>query len=742
MDTQCTPVEKEECSIVLWNTHGSSRFREIKDFLKGFDVVILQETWLDEKKAKNAVRCLDTNFKYWVKSAIKKKMDCRKGRLSGGQIIGVKKSKLDGWVTKEWEFGMIVIYRKELCIITIYNNIGMSNIEFKLRCIIEECMIEYDSIFICGDLNSRIGEEQVFNEKDDRDIGRYLRKSEDKVLNDNGRRLISLCEELGLILLNGRTSGDEDGKMTFVGGDNLFEGSVIDLVLMVDRDNLNVVKKLKIIERIESDHLPVAFQVNMNVVGRNLNHCSGMKKNCKREKIIWKNEKSQEFREKIRDGLRDENCEEDNHDWSNVKSLIWGAAREAGLVKWVGGTQHLESKSFIEFTEECEKIRKEVWASLREWLKDKNPRKKEILKECRNRLRKITRREKREWINDKWEEINKARDASEWWKAIRKFRAQRGQLVDNDIDEKQWIDHFEKLLTKGHSDVFLIDLAESPWLRDIDISQDANDNTLGDLISIRELKKAISRMADGKATGEDEIPIECLKILSSEDTGKLLMSINKVWEEGILPLGWEKARIVPLFKEGNVNEVGNYRGISLLDSGYKVLTNIMASRLNEWTDKENKLKESQAGFRKSRGTRDHIFVLNSLINNRLKVKRGKLYVAFIDFQKAFDTVVRDLMLAKIWDIGIRGRMHTMIREIYRNTKAEVQIGSKITMEFSAEIGVRQGCALSSVLFDIFIDDMDDIWIRKKEGGTVIGKVKIRVLKYADDIAVIAESAPR
>lgn len=78
--------------------------------------------------------------------------------------------------------------------------------------------------------------------------------------------------------------------------------------------------------------------------------------------------------------------------------------------------------------------------------------------------------------------------------------------------------------------------------------------------------------------------------------------------------------------------------------------------------------------------------------------------------------------------------------VYEKTTAEVQINGRITEEFEAEKGVRQGCALSSILFDLYIDDIDEEWDKNDQGGVVVGKHKIRVLKYADDIAIVAETA--
>lgn len=188
-------------------------------------------------------------------------------------------------------------------------------------------------------------------------------------------------------------------------------------------------------------------------------------------------------------------------------------------------------------------------------------------------------------------------------------------MATNKVSDQQWVQHFEGLLSKGHLVDFLRYLEERPWL-DNQLNQEMHIEELDEMFSLDEVKRAVSRMANGKSSGEDGIPIECLKVLSSEDIHSLVVTLNKIWVDGKMPNGWEKARIVPLFKDEDRNNVSNYRGISLLNVGYKILTNLLANRLNNWADKENKLKESQAGFRRKRGSRDLIFVLNTLINKR------------------------------------------------------------------------------------------------------------------------------
>ena len=83
-------------------------------------------------------------------------------------------------------------------------------------------------------------------------------------------------------------------------------------------------------------------------------------------------------------------------------------------------------------------------------------------------------------------------------------------------------------------------------------------------------------------------------------------------------------------------------------------------------------------------------------------------------------------------------MLKMVKEIYRETMNEVITDEGVTNTFETKGGVGQGCLLSAILFNIFIDDIENDWERKNEGGSVIGKTKIFVLKFADDLALIAD----
>ena len=92
--------------------------------------------------------------------------------------------------------------------------------------------------------------------------------------------------------------------------------------------------------------------------------------------------------------------------------------------------------------------------------------------------------------------------------------------------------------------------------------------------------------------------------------------------------------IVPLFKKGNLNDPDNYRGISLCDISSRLYSSIINNRLQEWIEQNNLRGECQAGFKKDYSTVDHMFTLMAMIQKQFALDR-KLYVPFIDFEKAF-----------------------------------------------------------------------------------------------------------
>lgn len=128
---------------------------------------------------------------------------------------------------------------------------------------------------------------------------------------------------------------------------------------------------------------------------------------------------------------------------------------------------------------------------------------------------------------------------------------------------------------------------------------------------------------------------------------------NKIFESGVFPENWSEGYIIPLHKKGNLNDVENYRGITLLSILGKLFTRVVNNRLSDWSEKHLMLIEAQAGFRTNMSTVDDIFVLHGLVSHMLNHGQ-KLYCAFVDFTKAFDYIVRENLWYKLIRLGLRG----------------------------------------------------------------------------------------
>ena len=117
--------------------------------------------------------------------------------------------------------------------------------------------------------------------------------------------------------------------------------------------------------------------------------------------------------------------------------------------------------------------------------------------------------------------------------------------------------------------------------------------------------------------------------------------------------------------------------------------------------------EAQAGFRQHMCTVDNIFVFHGLITHILNNKKT-LYTAFVDFTKAFDYLVRDVIWYKSIKYGVRGKMLDVIKSMYEHVRPRVKHNN--TTDFSCFLGVRQGESLSPFLFSMYLNDIEEHFI--------------------------------
>ncbi|GFS19860.1 RNA-directed DNA polymerase from mobile element jockey-like protein [Elysia marginata] len=169
---------------------------------------------------------------------------------------------------------------------------------------------------------------------------------------------------------------------------------------------------------------------------------------------------------------------------------------------------------------------------------------------------------------------------------------------------------------------------------------------LNDKISKTEIENAMKMFKSGKACGPDGIPSEFYKSISHVPifTDYLTALFDTIFESGTYPDEWTKFAIFPLHKKGDINNVNNYRGLSLLNVLGKIFSNVLNARLKAWCNSQNIIPEAQAGFRPSYSTIDNIYILQCMVQKYLGRPGGRFYTLYVDFYKAFDWVDRRIIM--------------------------------------------------------------------------------------------------
>ena len=265
------------------------------------------------------------------------------------------------------------------------------------------------------------------------------------------------------------------------------------------------------------------------------------------------------------------------------------------------------------------------------------------------------------------------------------------------------------------------------------------DNDLLDSpITALEVDEAIKSLKPDKSPGKDGVNGIFIKSVRVFILPLLTKLFNQMFELSIFPKEWNETIIVPIHKKGNRNTPGNYRGISLLPILSKVFTYILHKRIMTWAENLEIIIEEQSGFRPKRSTIDNMFVLSTVINKYLKKKKGRLYCAYIDMEKAFDRINRDALWLKLGKLGISKKMLCMIKAIYKNVRACVKTSRGLTDMFNCPRGVKQGCILSPLLFSLFLNDI------AKEMAAISNCITVhdydfRLLLYADDMILVSDT---
>lgn len=355
--------------------------------------------------------------------------------------------------------------------------------------------------------------------------------------------------------------------------------------------------------------------------------------------------------------------------------------------------------------------------------------------------------------------------------ALQPVRNRQGDLCVTTEDILEAIaDHYDQL---ANSDVGPSQDA-THWAK-VDLGEDAREmQGLSDDLTWREILLSIRRMNRNTAPGLTGEHINVMKeLLNEECMAQVLKSnpgmvrpeainfalgerdlpplpltpmgkafyhiLTSIWKMERIPDMWNEVLICNLFKTGNPELMVNYRGISLISVGLKVLLGVMADRLYVGCEEAQLLVPEQAGFRR-REEAVAQYIAIAEIARRRGIDGKSTYAIFVDFKKAFDKVHHEALYRILDNMGVRGKFLNVIKYMYRNSKMTVRAGGRTTRSFGMKRGNRQGCPLSPLLFIIFVNRL----LRDTScGGVAVPGVRenMKIAKcgggqYADDLVAL------
>jgi hypothetical protein len=324
-------------------------------------------------------------------------------------------------------------------------------------------------------------------------------------------------------------------------------------------------------------------------------------------------------------------------------------------------------------------------------------------------------------------DLNKS-NSRKFWKYIRKYN-NRCNRKGNDISLDDFINHFRNISNTQHESTFNDD--------DYSVRDEAlHIDSLDCPFSLNEVKETISSLKRFKSSDIDGNVADFF-IDSNEFIAPYLVKIfNVIYDKGEYPEAWSKGAIVPIHKKGDYTDPANYRGITLVNVVAKIFSLVLRNRINKFCENENVLNDSQFGFRDKRSTADCIFLLHAIIQKVL-LNKCKLYCAFIDYEKAFDTVIHEALWIKLVQSGISCKIIKMIKAIYENVKSCIKNhdNSSNAQFFDISLGLKQGEPLSPLLFILFVNDISSCINFSQLSNDDINLLSMYMLLFADDIAL-------
>ena len=228
------------------------------------------------------------------------------------------------------------------------------------------------------------------------------------------------------------------------------------------------------------------------------------------------------------------------------------------------------------------------------------------------------------------------------------------------------------------------------------------------------------------AQGSDGLTSDLYKTQKEFFVPILTKLFNDIYETSYVPPSFEQAIIKVIPKKPNVYDIGNFRPISLINTDQKILSHILAFRLKKVLD--ILIGPHQTAHLTNRNIKISLMKLQTFASEMSK-REG---IVALDFNKAFDKVDRNYMMELIRRLPIDCQTKNIIEKMYENTRALVKVGGIFSAPFKTQTGIRQGCPMSALVFNLAIEPLLQ---RIQRSKLIKSSQKTKSIAFADDISI-------
>lgn len=258
-------------------------------------------------------------------------------------------------------------------------------------------------------------------------------------------------------------------------------------------------------------------------------------------------------------------------------------------------------------------------------------------------------------------------------------------------------------------------------------------------VTSEEIMEILHTFRGEKSPGPDGIPVEFYKKYGTLLAPKLAEVYTDRLLKGTLPDSMRQAHITLIYKEMKDPKLcSSYRPIALVNIDFKILTKILTLRLQPLL--ETIIDSDQTGFMPWRTTDVNLRTLYRNIHTH-HVYKGSRTVAFLDIEKAFDTIEWPFLWELLRQMGFPLGFITWVQTIYNKPMSAAKLARRLSAFFQLHRGTRQGCPLSPALFAIAIESVAEaLRISLNIQGLRIGGLEERVALYVDDMLLFLRDA--